>query len=321
MLKIHSLAFVAQLLSPTPPPRSSVGAAESDKKLHVTKPYFRIALNSCFLILGVALSGAAFAKTCDSGHWIKQVLNLGKVIELEDGRLLRITDIDSITSSIWLPTSNVTICEDRLINLDDGETVLLANSSPNGALPQPHAFPSPNNVERRAPRTGGLSPQEMDAARKAVDPEGKLTDSQRNMAALGSVYQYWANKGDGDKASRVAFQMLQHYRAALERYAAMAAHANESGELGFAAKAMLKAYANVPDGRDMALTQNPDDPSKLVYSFTDEKGKTVLMGIVTTQQLASSAMGLALSGFDKAILKAAGIFDPQNRSQERRDTP
>lgn len=153
---------------------------------------------------------------------------------------------------------------------------------------------------------GGLSDAEMQAAKKAVDPENKLTDSQRNMAALGSVYQYWANKGEGDKAEKVAFQMLQHYRNATTRYAAIAKQAAEGGDLPLAAKAAVKAYANVPDGRDLHIEPSPDDPKQLVYYYTDEKGNDIAKGLVTPQQLASSAMGLASGGFDKAILTAAG---------------
>ena len=153
---------------------------------------------------------------------------------------------------------------------------------------------------------GGMSPEEMAAAGKAVDPEGKMTEGTRNMVALGSVYQYWANKGDPEKAQRVAFQMLQHYRAASTRYAAIAAAAAESGNLDLMQKAAIKAYANVPDGRDMALTPDPDDPSKLVYSFTDEHGKTVLKGVASPREIAAGAMGLAKGGFDKALLTAAG---------------
>lgn len=151
---------------------------------------------------------------------------------------------------------------------------------------------------------GGLTTEEMDAARKAVDPEGKLTDSQRNMAALGSVYQYWANKGEGDKASKVAFQMLQHYRNASQRYAAIAAHAAQGGNVDLATKAAMKAYANVPDGNDLELLPNPD--GGIMYAVTGPDGNVTTKGIATPQQLASSAMGLASGGFDKAILTAAG---------------
>lgn len=150
----------------------------------------------------------------------------------------------------------------------------------------------------------GLTDEEMDAARHAVDPDGKMTDMQRNAAALGSVYQFWANKGDDEKASRVAFQMLQHYRAASQRYAAIAAHAAQGGNIDLATKAAMKAYSNIPDGKDISLEPNPD--GGIMYSMTGPHGEDIVKGIATPQQLYSSAMGLVTGGFDKALLTAAG---------------
>jgi hypothetical protein len=151
---------------------------------------------------------------------------------------------------------------------------------------------------------GGLTEPEMAAAKQAVDPDGKLTESQRNMAALGSVYQFYANKGEPDKARRVAFQMMQYYRGASQRYAAIAAKAAEGGNMDLATKAALRAYQNVPDGKDLEIVPNPD--GGLMYTYTDEKGDVIAKGVATPQQLAASAMGLATGGFDKALMSAAG---------------
>lgn len=160
-------------------------------------------------------------------------------------------------------------------------------------------------AQQYAQGKGGLTDEEMEAARKAVDPQGKLSDAQRNLAALGSVYQYQMNKGNPEGAQRVAFQMLQHYRVAAQRYAAIAAQAAEEGNLDLATKAAVRAYANIPDGRDIEIFK--DEDGKLNYSYTDATtGKTIAKGLLTPQQLASSAMGLAQGGFDKAILIAAG---------------
>jgi hypothetical protein len=170
-----------------------------------------------------------------------------------------------------------------------------------GAVASPRTMAVARQIASGA---GGLSEQEMQAAKKAVDPDGKLTESQRNMAALGSVYQYWANQGDGRKAEKVAFQMLQYYRNAAQRYAAIAAKAAEGGNVDLATKAALKAYQNIPDGNDLALEVNPD--GQLVYQITGPKGETIRKGVATPQQLAASAMGMATGGFDKALLSAAG---------------
>ena len=64
-----------------------------------------------------------FAQSCDDGHWIESVLDDGGLIKLEDGSLWRVDSIDTVTSSIWLPISNIIVCDGKLINEDDNESV------------------------------------------------------------------------------------------------------------------------------------------------------------------------------------------------------
>lgn len=152
---------------------------------------------------------------------------------------------------------------------------------------------------------GAIPEQELEAVKKAVDPEGKMTEAQRNMMALGQVYQFQINKGNPEGAQRAAFQVLQAYRLDAQRYASIAAHAAQEGDLDTAARAAVKAYANIPDGRDIAVYKNDD--GKLNYSYTDAAtGKTIVKGLLTPQQLAAQATGIASGSFDKLILQAAG---------------
>ena len=65
-------------------------------------------------------SGSGSA-ACDDGHWITEVLSDGAVIELEDGSLWLIDEIDRVDTAIWLPISNIVICPGILINTDDNE--------------------------------------------------------------------------------------------------------------------------------------------------------------------------------------------------------
>lgn len=151
---------------------------------------------------------------------------------------------------------------------------------------------------------GAMPVADMAAIKKAVDPEEKMGESERNLAALAAVYQFKMNKGDQVGAQRAAFMMLQHYRLASQRYAAIAHAAAEQGDIDGAAKAAMRAYANVPDGKDLKIARKGD---KLEYSFVDEKtGQTITQGIATPQQLASAAMGVASGGFDQFLLQAAG---------------
>lgn len=85
---------------------------------------------SCFLLVTLLLaftiwplSPAHAYGSCESGHWIKSVIDDGKIIQLEDGSLWEVSDIDTVDSALWLPISNIVICDDKLINTDDNEAV------------------------------------------------------------------------------------------------------------------------------------------------------------------------------------------------------
>lgn len=60
---------------------------------------------------------------CDDGHWIDEVMSDGEVVKLEDGSLWRVDDVDTVTSSLWLPTTDIVVCSGKLINTEDNESV------------------------------------------------------------------------------------------------------------------------------------------------------------------------------------------------------
>ncbi len=60
---------------------------------------------------------------CEDGHWIQNVAGDGEIVILEDGSVWQVDSIDTITSSLWLPISNVMVCGATMINTDDGEKV------------------------------------------------------------------------------------------------------------------------------------------------------------------------------------------------------
>jgi hypothetical protein len=62
-------------------------------------------------------------RSCEQGHWIDAVMDDGSIIKLEDGSLWEVDAVDAITSSLWLPVSNVIVCDGKIINEDDNESV------------------------------------------------------------------------------------------------------------------------------------------------------------------------------------------------------
>ena len=60
---------------------------------------------------------------CESGHWIDSVTDDGSVIKLEDGSLWKVDDADIVDSALWLPTTDIVVCDGKLINTEDNESV------------------------------------------------------------------------------------------------------------------------------------------------------------------------------------------------------
>jgi hypothetical protein len=77
----------------------------------------------------VAASGNLYLYT-GAGHWIKDNIDSGRFIQLEDKSFWEVSTFDRMTSSLWLPISDIVVVEGDdlyypylLINTDDGEKV------------------------------------------------------------------------------------------------------------------------------------------------------------------------------------------------------
>jgi hypothetical protein len=77
----------------------------------------RSALLAFALLLGTFVT----ALGCEGGHWIEEVTDDGAVVILEDGSIWAIDGGDEVETALWLPTTDITACPDKLINTEDGE--------------------------------------------------------------------------------------------------------------------------------------------------------------------------------------------------------
>jgi len=60
---------------------------------------------------------------CEGDHWLDSVSDDGKIVKLEDGSVWEIDDVDAITSALWLATDDIVVCNGKLIDTDDKESV------------------------------------------------------------------------------------------------------------------------------------------------------------------------------------------------------
>ena len=61
--------------------------------------------------------------SCEADHWIDSVIDDGSIVKLEDGSLWEVALADQVDASLWLPTTEITVCEGKLINTEDNEAV------------------------------------------------------------------------------------------------------------------------------------------------------------------------------------------------------
>ena len=68
-------------------------------------------------------NNVASSRGCESGHWVDSVSDDGDIVKLEDGSVWEIAAVDTVDSMLWLPTTDIIACDDKLINTEDNETV------------------------------------------------------------------------------------------------------------------------------------------------------------------------------------------------------
>lgn len=67
--------------------------------------------------------GSGGGSDCESGHWIESVSDDGEIIKLEDESIWQVDQVDTIDSTLWLPVTDIVVCDGKLINADDSESV------------------------------------------------------------------------------------------------------------------------------------------------------------------------------------------------------
>lgn len=176
---------------------------------------------------------------------------------------------------------------------------------PGSAVP---GMPNPgraNAARNYATGANGAPPDQVMAVQRIVDPEGKMSESHRNVAALAAIYGYHMNRGDTRSAQAAAASMLQSYRAMSNRYIALARAAQEGGNVNDAMQAVLKAYSYIPDGKDLKLTRNQDGTITLTQT-DEETGDVVDRRITTPDEFVSMATRGSMNDFDSILMAARG---------------
>lgn len=175
-------------------------------------------------------------------------------------------------------------------------------------LAQGAAVTDPDRAAKMAEylKGSGAAPKAIiDQAYEAVDPNKELPESERTMAALGTVYDHYIKRGEPQKAKAAAASIVQYQRKLFQQYSAIAKAATADGDIDAATKAAVKAYDSVPDGQGMKVKKL--DNGRYQIEITDEAtGKTISKPVLTPQEIGGWAMKVSPGSFDQFIMDAAG---------------
>lgn len=166
---------------------------------------------------------------------------------------------------------------------------------------------------------GAAGPMLTQQVYDKVDPKHEMSEGQRNMAAYSAVWQYYQGKGMPKEAQQAVTGLYQQNRINAGHYAALSAAALKAGHLDAAASYAAKAYGNIPDGRDLKIT---NENGRLMYSVTDEKtGKVQKKGIMTPQELGAAVTGFTPATFEAQIAAASGVRAGKGAKLQQADKP
>jgi len=174
------------------------------------------------------------------------------------------------------------------------------------------AVPDPNKQQRgREAMENGIEavdPKQLQEVDKAIGPAvSRLTEDQRNMARLAYVYEFFMKNGEQKRARNAAGDLVQTYRMISNRYGAIAKAAGAEGDIDGAVDAAARAYAYIPDGKDLKIQKN--EKGGYVFTYVDSStGKVIEKGVKSPEEVLQIVTKHGLNNFDELVM-ASGNKD------------
>ena len=173
-------------------------------------------------------------------------------------------------SGYYQKPSREEIAQLNKIGLDEIQRMIAGQSADQQTTGSvgPAIGPDPRQqVAANAYGSNALAPstQEMQAAYKTSDPEGKLSTDELQLKTLQDMHDFWLAQGNDQKARTAAAHVLLYGKKVASTSGAMALSAAEDGNLLQAAQWLSKGYAHIANGESVRFEQDPKDPSKITY--------------------------------------------------------
>lgn len=154
---------------------------------------------------------------------------------------------------------------------------------------------------------GAINMGQVIELEQAIDPNGEMTDDQRKLEAMSTMWEYYMARGEPEKARTMVFGLYQTYKAVSQQYAAMAQGAAEDGDWESAADALIKAYSVVPDGLTLDAVTN-EDGSMTIQTINEETGRVINQTKLAKEDVPKyvmeRAMNVSPGDFDLFVMRS-----------------
>ena len=161
--------------------------------------------------------------------------------------------------------------------------------------------------------------EDVDKAKKLVkdavgeEAEGWST-AEENLYTLSAMWEVALAEGDIETANRMGAAILQNYRRSSSQWLAVAQAAADDGELDDATEAIVKAYAFIPDGREVDVKGDKEKGYTLEIKNI-ATGEVEFKDLLSPEQMYAQIMGFSPADFDRQILFAAGMDEQKTRDE------
>lgn len=168
--------------------------------------------------------------------------------------------------------------------------------------------PSKKSQDRVA-TTPAATPDEIKAIDAKIDPENKMEPFRKGAARLVDAYNFFIEKGDVEKARKIAAKIIKFHQQASMTRGQLALEALRQGDIPSASKLITDAAnEDVPDG--VTVSVQPTQSGTVAFKI-DKEGQAVQQGELDAQQMWELAAGVADgSQFLKRMAVLAGQGDP-----------
>ena len=156
---------------------------------------------------------------------------------------------------------------------------------------------------KAAGRVPAMSPDEMEAVSKTVDPTGQMPPHLKSAIVLGQFYNHFQQKGQAEQGARAAAGLLLANKQAVQKLGGAALQAFASGDMRQAASLFNDAVNRFPSGH--AINVQVDPRKGLTYTL-HENGEQIQSAAAKPEQFGRVIQAVADgSAYDKEWLQSA----------------